>query len=658
MDINTFPYEIWSRIIEFCPDHIQYSLLKSRSLAPLAYKHFYKRVSINEDEIAEYSLTFQYTGLAVPIDNQIPPAFQCHRNFFDAKALSIFHKTHPLYDPDTIIISSNEQLEDLKQIGHGFLEKFKHIEYYPSQSNSSLSPKFNNLPFRLFVSYSSNIPLSMYRLVLMDCDFSAPTSVRQLELKGVPVDFAALKKLPHLKKLALVGYGDVVVDLPNLRSLIIAVNSGIADISSCVELEDLIILNCYQDFTIGFDEDDTYCIPHNLKFLLLIDVIYCPTFAKFSRFDTLKFLQITLNVMCPDFEDISFPPNLTGLIIRSEDQRVSCNPFNVPKQLTYLELVGLELPFDVKFPESLIYLDLRWSEYTQIDLSPLKNLNSLYVNTVDVGEIPQLINKLQTVNDTNLDYSRFRNLKTIQFEGEQTLLQLPNLLTLVRCAIEDFYGLKGAVNLQELSLLIIFPVNSLKWNFKMLTSLALAVSELVMLCEEVLPKTLQFLQLVNVEMKRPLINPPHLKFLSLENCGLPAIPVLNNELEVLKINDMALDGTKLFKSPPKELKYLILQSCFMGKTKADFRKTNLEYISFEAVDFECTQIRFPKTLQRLRYLDSNDDSYPRNKVFDWIDISESNHLCELFLPNVEFEKPKNIKKLQKLVDIASKKVLL
>lgn len=100
MDVTSLPNEVIDKIIEFCPEHIQYSFWKPQSFAPSAYKHNYKRVKIgNKDDPSSRNSD---TKMHYKRETE-----ELHRlkNFSRPKSLIKFYKTHPLYFPDTIDIS-------------------------------------------------------------------------------------------------------------------------------------------------------------------------------------------------------------------------------------------------------------------------------------------------------------------------------------------------------------------------------------------------------------------------------------------------------------------------------------------------------------------------------------------------------------------------
>lgn len=60
--------------------------------------------------------------------------------------------------------------------------------------------------------------------------------------------------------------------------------------------------------------------------------------------------------------------------------------------------------------------------------------------------------------------------------------------------------------------------------------------------------------------------------------------------------------------------------------KSQSKKYSARCICFEDVNFIDYKSRFPRTLQRFRYIDSKINSKPRYKVSDWIDIFGCNQV--------------------------------
>lgn len=334
MDVTSFPYEVLDRIIEFCPNFIQRALLESKTCAELAYKHYYKNVFIKESLVLDDDdrLKNQYSGFCDFDRYEGTSLNHPRRYFFDARSLIVFYRTHPYYHPHTLHIYDSQHLEAFYSLDPNFLKNFKHIEFTALRSGY-LSEKFFDLPFRSFVALDSGrLPESITKLELVECDFRAPNHIQELELNGVEVDFDDLKEFPYLTKLHLVDYGTLVLDLPHLKKLILESPLGDADLSGCVNLEDLAIESRFEYYTLGFDEDDTFRLPHNLRLLLLKKVCFYDSLEDISQLDTLQFFQLIIEEADAEPELIVLPSSLDGLIIHDE-----CDLeffFDVPENLS------------------------------------------------------------------------------------------------------------------------------------------------------------------------------------------------------------------------------------------------------------------------------------------------------------------------------------
>lgn len=52
-------------------------------------------------------------------------------------------------------------------------------------------------------------------------------------------------------------------------------------------------------------------------------------------------------------------------------------------------------------------------------------------------------------------------------------------------------------------------------------------------------------------------------------------------------------------------------------------------------------MKFPKTLQRRRYLKEETGTGPTEKGFNWMDISNADQLCEFYSPNIRDREARN-----------------
>lgn len=544
MDLIPLPNELIDKVIGFCSQKIQFSLLKSKAFATSAYKHYYKRVKLAKPL---YDFTYQYNDTETIY--QEGPVMYPSREFSCAKSLLLFYKTHPLYNPDTLLISDFKQLESLHELKPNFLKKFKNIEYEPTEI-ITIPPKLMDLNFSIIKTTETlQFPKTITKLKLVNCSFGAPPYIQELKLDNVKIDFDDLKQIPNLRKLTLESYRqDVVINHPTLFNLTLQNHAGKADMSGCKKLADFTLLfeeeewfdyTGPEEYTLGFDMNDTYRLPPTLSFLLLKNVLYSPTLAKLSQFQNLQFLQIYLDCGSEGLSIINVPSNLMGLVIESEnyDFDVSCN---VPPKLTYLDL-QLVTGFDLQLPESLIYLDLQGFYSCLHDYLHLKNLSTLYP-AMCVGEqkgicfkklkLPLHIEDLLWRDDGNLGKKspkKLRNLKNITSERVSKIV-LPDLVRQLQAFDREPVKVSGGSNLQRLDITVLESFEMLKFNFKNLTSITIKGEDNYWVHSYFeVPETLQYLSLRRVYMGKYLKIPRHLKYLSLNQCRLVSTPVLNDK---------------------------------------------------------------------------------------------------------------------------------
>lgn len=573
-------------------------------------------------------------------------------------------------------------METLHRLRPGFLKRFKNIHYIAL--DSTLPSKFMDLSFGIFVSrQTTSLPNSITKLELRDCDFDALANILELKLTGVDVDFDDLKQMRYLRKLTLVNYEeDVVINHPTLVNLALKDHKGQVDISGCVKLADfessfqVDFINYYcgpKKYSLGFGVNDTYRLPPNLIFLLLEKVPYSPTLENLSQFESLQFIRISLSSMYPTRGIINVPANLLGLLIEGGAYEfnilnVSCN---IPQTLTYLELINLKGVGDFRLPESLVYLDLEEFHYCQHDYSHLKNLRTIHPSKCRIEncshklKLPLQIENYKRWWGTDREHRLFSRLHHLESSVSLSVSKfcLPDLMKLLRVNLD----IHGGSNLQQLIILVSINIIPVKFNFKNLTSLYIESHVNKIISDFILPETLQYLSLHRVVMKTNLISPPGLKFLSLVDCKLRIIPILDDELEVLELDSVCygrafvgfLDVSKLLKDPPKSLKHLYLKNWFWGKRLMDLRYTQLETLLIQDCirdsNEKWQEIKLPKTLKEFKY--SVNPNSPL-KIFDLFDISECDHLCGFRIPNFESEDPKAMERFRKFEGTANVKINL
>lgn len=661
MDVTSLATELIDRIIGFCPPYTQYSLLKSQPFAPLAYKHYYKRVElgVHDNILNRYCGGTANDGGETKVPT--PRGFPC------AKSLLIFYKTHPLYIPDTLDVSRVQELESLYQMRPSFLQQFKCINY--TSVDMELPSKFMELPFGIFVtSHSKNLPNNITKLDLAFCGFHVPLSVQELKLKGVDIDFDELEKMPCLKKLILVKYkGIMFIKHPTLLKIEFERHEGKADMSGCPKLVDLSIRVRSLGYTLGFKVKDTYRLPPKLIYLLLALVNYSPSLAKLFQFETLQFVSIHYESCKP--ASIRLPPNLTGLLIIGSypKSKLSCN---IPHKLVYLELRNVIKPAGIELPDSLVYLNLKNTYCCQHDYSHLKNLATFHPSVCKRRichlnfKLPPLIGNYQYNGNYQSeydDYFYFKDLKRVQASNISDTV-LSSWVELLKSCADACYKIEieGRSSLRNLNVDLrnyeTPPVSPTRLELKNLTSLTITSND----CFElnlILPETLVYLSLSNVGLANQFINPPHLKFLKLFECKLISTPLLNDELEVLIFERLEAVKIDLLKKPPKVLKYMRLSENNTQYMFVDLTNTQLEeiYISSRLVIYSITpreyhQIKLPKSLQYFSYL-----------VLEYelvIDFSECDHLCHFLISTVVSYSPDGTtsRELKEIKNAANKKI--
>lgn len=635
MEAINLEHELISKIVGYLPNSIQFQLLKSKKYAEIAYYHFYKYVKICRytDEQYMSQSVIKYIDEPIPLLNIEHQKFNV-RQFGTASSLLIFYRNNPLYVPHTLIIEELEPLKALFYHKPNFVKKFKKISFVGINEDYELDPIFQ-LKFEQYGTMDvNNIPNYVESLMLVQCYTNdLPKSINILNISGINFNPDDLKNLPSLQHLIIQDHDELLkLDLPNLKSLTLV--QVLADLSGLLNLDLLYVDVEEMLVSIGYNNTCDYELPGSLSTLTILNLnVSC----ELTDFSTLELTSLVVNCE-PYFDDdiritSRLPPNLETLFI----SKCSVDELVFPDKLKTLKMSSVKGFSLSRVPLGIQILDLMQVIVSNPDFSKFLNLSQLtYDDKFDKSFIlPSNLKDFTLINDNNDFQAVFRNLQT------------PNLVTRMSLDSIEASSFENSQNLLYLKAVNLKNLNpDLAFNFQNLSCLFLSVKYPRKLPN--LPDSLQLLQLQTSEILNKLKCPTGLKILKLDECKMRE-PEINNKLEVLWLNYVDMDITKILEKRSTSLEYLYLKNSKLKKLKLDLTTSPLIHFSLEDCTFKATYVKFPKTLQCFRMYDINDDN-SKSKIFDWLDVTLCKNISQFHCPRTGFQKKKNADKFSKLIN--------